>query len=201
MWDIDARIREFFGLVAADKIEIYNEFSLQHELGSYLRSVRSGATSDVKVQFERPYSDFDIKNRLVKKEIDIVLIASDRSAKAAIELKYPRRGQYPEQMFKACQDIRFLEELCAGGFDAGYFVMVADHPLFYESGRKDGIYQHFRSGYPLSGKIQKPTGMKDKTIGMKDAEVTLQGCYLIEWNAISGNGKFALLRVGNSLVG
>ena len=30
-------IEEFMDLVAVDKVDIYNEFSLQHELGKFLR--------------------------------------------------------------------------------------------------------------------------------------------------------------------
>jgi hypothetical protein len=68
---------------------------------------------------------------LVKKEIDISVLPLDSSERVAIELKFPRNGQYPEQMFKCCQDIRFLEQLVDAGLAAGMFVMVVSDPLFY----------------------------------------------------------------------
>ena len=124
---MNEQITEFFGRVAQGRIDIYNEFSLQHELGYFLRA---NVRNDVLIQFERRASFFGIKTKLTKKEIDIALFHSNQEHKVAIELKYPRNGQHPEQMFKACQDIAFLEELCAEGFDRGFFVMVADDPPF-----------------------------------------------------------------------
>lgn len=35
----------------------------------------------------------------------------DKTEKYAIEIKFPTNGQYPEQMFIFCKDIKFLEEL------------------------------------------------------------------------------------------
>src|SRR5438046_1592949 len=141
-WNLPRHLQGFFESVAQGKTEIYNEFSFQHELGCYLRSVMP---EEVKVQFERPSWFFGIRPKLLKK------------------------GQHPEQMYKACQDIRFLEQLCENGFERGYFVMVADDPLFY-SGSVAGIYCHFRGSVPLAGTIQKPTGLRD-------TNVALQGSY------------------------
>jgi hypothetical protein len=38
-WKILEHFQDFFAYVAQGKTEIYNEFSLQHELGCYLRFV------------------------------------------------------------------------------------------------------------------------------------------------------------------
>lgn len=48
---------EFMHLVADEQVEIYNEFSLQHELGLFLRTRLPG----YKVQFERNTKFFGIK--------------------------------------------------------------------------------------------------------------------------------------------
>ena len=139
MINLRHHITSFFTLVGEDKVEIYNEFSVQHELGIHLR--RSLGTH-LKVQYERPVSFFGLaKHAFEKREIDIAVFSPDHSEKYAIELKYPRSGQHPEQMFKACQDIRFLEQLCDSGFTTCFFVMVSDDRLFYEGGTiKNGIY-------------------------------------------------------------
>lgn len=188
MWNINVQIQEFFRRVAVGEIDIYNEFSLQHEMGFYLR----GATPDsIKVQFERPVSFFGIQDKLIKKEIDIALFVPNQSEKVAIELKYPRNGQYPEQMFKACQDISFLEQLCAHGFDEGYFIMAADDPLLYQAGGVEGIYKHFRCGVPLSDIIHKPTGLIEDT-------VTLLGSYTVGWSEVKGKQKYAVVSVNRS---
>jgi hypothetical protein len=89
----DDLIAPFINSISSGQIEIYNEFSLQHELGFFLRT----QLPNCKVQFERNVrSLFPSQNSFVKREIDIVL--TDRNADEhhwAIELKYPRNGQYP----------------------------------------------------------------------------------------------------------
>ncbi len=80
---------EFMYLVENESIEIYNEFSLQHELGIFLRERLTG----YKVQFERNTRFFGISGT-VKHEIDIVIYNSNE--KYAIELKFPVNSQYPE---------------------------------------------------------------------------------------------------------
>ena len=108
------QISEFFELVKTKEVEIYNEFSLQHELGIFLRHT----TPDLKVQFERNVSYFDAnKADFEKKEIDLCLFSHDQKNLAcAMELKFPRNGQVPESMFSFCKDIAFLEQLKQNGF-------------------------------------------------------------------------------------
>ena len=54
------------------------------------------------------------------------------SEKYAIELKYPRNGQYPEQMYSFVKDIIFMEQLKTEGFDATFSMVLVDDKLFYE---------------------------------------------------------------------
>ncbi len=189
MIDFLQRFENFFSLIANDSVEkIYNEFSLQHELGFYLRS---SLTENLKVQFERPFSFFGLKRRTFeKKEIDIAVFTPDKSVKYAIELKYPKNGQHPEQMFKACQDICFLEQLCENGFEKCFFAMVADDARFYaRTNKTDGIYQYFRGDTPINGIIQKPTGTKDHF-------VEIRGSYRIIWKNVSEKLKYTVLEIG-----
>lgn len=53
---LDLLITEFARTVTSGAIEIYNEFSLQHELGIFLRMELPGR----KVQFERNVSHFNL---------------------------------------------------------------------------------------------------------------------------------------------
>ncbi|KAA0891409.1 hypothetical protein [Oryzomonas rubra] len=181
------KFEKFSQLVESGQVEIYNEFSLQHELGLYLRSAIQDAK--VKVQFERNVSFFfDSINSFRKKEIDISIFLTDKSRKlCAIELKYPRNGQYPEQMFSFCRDIHFLEQLKVAGFEKAYFIVFADEKPFYE-GKADGIYGYFRSGRTLSGTIQKPTGSRDDFI-------EIGGSYSVCWSTVRGDLKFAIVEV------
>ena len=66
--------------------------------------------SDYKVQFERNVSFFGIIGITVKHEIDIVIYSEDMAEKYAIELKFPRNGQVPEQMYSFVKDICFMEQ-------------------------------------------------------------------------------------------
>jgi hypothetical protein len=176
MLELVANVHGFFDRLKVSGIEIYNEFSLQHELGGYLRSV--AAQGSYRVQFERPADFFEIpSDQLLKKEIDITIFSPDQTHKAAIELKFPRNGQYPEQMFSACKDVAFLEQLVEQGFDGGLFVMVADDRLFYEGADTGGVYSYFRSGKPICGLIRKPTGSKDESFAIR-------GSYILTWNKL-----------------
>jgi len=182
---LSSAIQPFITAVADEKIEVYNEFSLQHELGIFLRNY----LPDLKVQFERNVSFFfKDKSRFTKREIDIsAYSAADMSLAFAVELKYPRNGQHPEQMFSFCKDIAFAEELVAAGFPRAALVVFADDHLFYR-GSAENIYGFFRGERPIHGCIQKPTGKKDD-------EVTIHGSYKVEWKPIFGTLKFAILEV------
>ena len=130
-------IESFAEKVCAGEVEIYNESSLQHELGIFLRN----RLQNMKIQFERNVSYFRLSNiNFVKKEIDIsVFEIKDNTIflEAAIELKYPRNGQYPEQMFSFCKDIQFAEQLKQAGFQNAFVVIFADDHLFYEGNEVD----------------------------------------------------------------
>jgi hypothetical protein len=184
-------LTDFVSKVSQREIDVYNEASLQFELAIYLRERVSG---DYMVQLERNVDYFGLnKNNYLKKEMDVVIFAnnSDRGDRHCIELKFPRNGQYPEQMFEACKDIRFLEQLMNSGFAGCHFVMFADHPLFYTDIHNTSdldIYGAFRKGRPIKGKITKPTGKRDKVI-------QLDGEYRVDWKAIRGALRYCAMEV------
>jgi hypothetical protein len=176
----------FFDQVATGAIEIYNEFSLQHEFGILVREAVAGAE---KVQFERPIQYFGLTTgQYEKKEIDLSIFSSPSFPKAAVEFKFPRRGQHPEQMFSSCIDIRFLEQLTDTGFKAGFFIMVVDDRLFYEGRDRSRIYQFFRAGVTLHGHVSKPTGAKDHSID-------LRGSYDLKWQRAGNQMRWLLVEV------
>jgi hypothetical protein len=178
-------IAPFIDQIANGQIEVYNEFSLQHELGSFLR----GKFSTVRVQFERNVSFFfPRESSFIKREIDISVFSADvKELKWAIELKYPRNGQYPEQMYSFCKDILFAEQLRAAGFSRAALLIFIDDDLFCR-GPKEGIYGFFRGGRPLHGVVRKPTGAKD-------TEITVRGSYTVNWQTISERLKFSAVEV------
>ena len=131
-------LMSFCKKISDGKIEIYNEFSLQHEIGILLRNTMEGKL----VQFERNISFFGFsKDHFEKREIDIVVYQkSETLLDAAIELKFPKNGQYPEQMFSFCKDVVFMEQLKRAGFNKAYLIIFAEDRLFYEGEQKRYIW-------------------------------------------------------------
>ena len=204
-------IKKFSEQVECD-VDIYNEFSLQHELGIFLRKVfKTQNTESTKIQFERNISFFGLKKEddkskeklFEKSEMDICIFKPPRDWKGepinlhktpstVIELKFPRNGKYPEEMFSFCEDIRFLEQLLEAGFNKAYLVIFVNDKYFYSGkcvGRNGNkIYSYFRIGCekPLTGCIQKPTGKTDKKLQIK-------GIYQVKWHHIYKDFKYALI--------
>jgi len=176
----------FFQYVKDKNIELYNEFSLQHELGIYLRSI----LPDYKVQFERNISYFTNDRNTIKKEIDITIFSEDQRKKFAIELKYPLNGQHPEQMYSFVKDVKFMEEVKDRGFTATACVVLVSDKLFFDGKRKNGIYKYFRDEYSIYGDIYKPTGAK------KNKEfITLSRRHKFIWQSLDEDSKYYLIEI------
>ncbi|MBO1513561.1 hypothetical protein [Metabacillus bambusae] len=184
--DLQAQVVGFMNQVSDGTIEIYNEFSIQFELAIFLRA---DLPKEYKIQLERNINYFGLdKGHFLKKEMDIVVFNPATEEKHCIEIKYPTNGQYPEQMFSMCKDIKFLEELVDAGFSDSYCLVVVNDPLFYSNKGEEGIYRLFRKEKRLKGTIQKPTGKKDITYHLNHE-------YKIEWNNISGAEKYFIAKV------
>lgn len=174
---------DFIENIKTGKLEIYNEFSLQHELGIFLRNALPG----YRVEFERNVSYFNI-SETVKKEIDIVIYKEndkgEKTDKYAIELKFPRNGQYPEQMYSFIKDIKFMEQLSGARFEKTYCLTLVDDNKFYSNNnlKTDGIYGYFRDKKQIAAKIERPTGNTGNFI-------ELDKTYTITWEELE-NEKF-----------
>ena len=183
-------IQDFMKLIDRNKIQIYNEFSFQHELGIYLRE--NIEREQYLVQFERNVSFFMInKEETIKKEIDIVIYNTDKTEKYAIELKYPLNGQYPETMYSFIKDIKFCEQLADNGFNGAISVVAVGDKLFYDGTLKEGIYKYFRNSKPILGRIDKPTGNQIDSI-------YIDGKYVIDWKAVDSKLKYYLVAIETS---
>lgn len=176
----------------SDGSAVYNEFSLQHELGFFLRSRLKG--EGYKVEFERNVSFFGINNgngnKLTKHEIDISIYKKDASGnfteKYAIELKYPRNGQYPESMYSCVKDIKFMEELRKNGFNGTAVLTFVDGKKFYSGGHPKDIYRYFRDTTPENGSIKKPTGCRKEYC-------YISGSYNVNWKEINADLRYYII--------
>jgi hypothetical protein len=188
---LDRLIAPFIEAVHDGAVEVYNEFSLQHELGIFLRGNQKNSV----VQFERNIKHFFptiASDAFTKREIDIAIYTPEpRTLEWAIELKYPRNGQHPEQMFSFCKDVAFAEELRVAGFRRAGLVIFAEDNLFWR-GPAEGIYGYFRGKIPLNGVVRKPTGARD-------AEVCIRGTYTAHWKPVVGNLMYAVIEVEDML--
>jgi hypothetical protein len=184
--NIEEYIQAFFHKVAIHSIDIYNEFSLQHELGLFLRDL---VPKPYKVEFERNVKFFYPGAKCTKSEIDLVIYHPDQlDEKYAIELKFPKNGQYPETMFHFVKDILFMEQVKQLGFKKTFAVTYVNDKLFYQGDKMDGIYRYFRGSKILNGEIQKPTGKKDETL-------LIMGTYQISWIPLSNGSKYYIVNI------
>lgn len=130
---------------------IYNEFSLQHELGIHLRNELK--EQGYKIQFERNIDDVnkqyfktDFSKTLMKKEMDIYIRHGNDHY--AIELKFPLKKQSAREvhMYHLIEDIVFMKQAKNMGFKETFVLTLVNDPGYYkQSNRKcKEVYKIFR---------------------------------------------------------
>ena len=191
---------------------IYNEFSLQFELGIFLRNNGFNVyfEKNVMAEFSKEYSkDF------IKKEMDLYVIGKDNE-KYAIELKYPTNGAYPKRMFQFLADIQFMESVkknlsftktfCLALINTdrkgGPFMVIGKkntndelkpiYSLFRSSENSYNNSELFFAQQPIHGKINNPINSKKST---EPPFVKIEGSYNIKWNKANENFWYYLLEI------
>ncbi len=186
--NLEVLIIDFLNTIEPKAIEIYNEFSLQHELGIYLRNY----LPNYKVQFERNISYFFDKAQTIKKEIDIVIFDNNKTEKYAIEIKYPRKAAYSRRLYSFVKDIKFMEELKNLGFTETYCLTLVEQAPFYSGKNNQGIYKYFRDEHKVYGNIKNPiTNPNDKN----PPSISIDGIYPIIWKNLDGKRKYYLIKI------
>ena len=178
-------LEDFVSQITKGKTEIYNEASIQYELAIFLREV----IPNYKIQLERNVSYFELnKKHFLKREIDIVLFNTTKTRKFAIEIKYPL-SEVPIQMYKFCEDIKFLEQLKESGFTDNFFLAITPLSNFWsDRGETGTIYEKFRKEKELYGTIKNQ-------IGDSKEEVTLKGRHKINWLTINDSTRYFVMRI------
>lgn len=150
-----------------DNKHIYNEFSLQHELGIKLRTkLKEKNKSNYLVQFERNITSFKnlpveyqinenkidkakINKDFKKSEIDILIVNKAKpNEKFAIELKYHRKelGEVPDFIYNCVVDMWFVKRMVDKGvIKNGFCVVVTEDNDIYDAKRK--ITEDMRKNY------------------------------------------------------
>lgn len=140
--------------------KIYNEFSLQHELGDFLKNElkKYPEFKDYKVQYERNVKDFfagrtlDEDKDFIKSEMDIVIFKdfNKDSEKYAIELKFPTNNTPSKRMPHFLEDIIFMQNVRKHlHFKTYCLTLVPNNEnghSFLDDKRKGGkeFYEYFR---------------------------------------------------------
>jgi hypothetical protein len=134
-------INSFFTTIRQTPIELYSEFGLQHELALFLRSNYPDLT--IRLEYPTPRI-FNPLPQFIKKEIDIYITTST-GLKFAIELKMPKDDcGAPNEMYRAIQDVKFLEQLRHNNIDGCYAILFTERQAFWQAPQANaGIYQYF----------------------------------------------------------
>ena len=191
---ISNTIDKFFNDLKAGSINVDedfdNEFGMQFELGIRLRNAlaQNGfAAQGYKVYFEKNIKNICCKNNLaykndtLKKEIDL-LVAKTSSGPSrqleelyAIELKFPRNGQYPEQMYSFVKDLAFIAQLRANyNFKGCWSVVLVDDDNFCKTTNRKttkAIYTYFREDKNIGNNLKKIGGVIEKPTGQYKYQV------------------------------
>ena len=168
---------------------IYNEFSLQHELGIYIRDKLD--KNEYKVLFEKNVKDICDKkykdsNDWEKHEIDILIVGKDKDKWKpffAIELKFPTNGQYPEQMKAFINDIDFMRQVkercqCKNTY---CLTLVNDHNFYMLSKREQKTSSNYDNYLYFRGSKSKENYPKINWNTLKEADDENDvKCYLID---------------------
>jgi hypothetical protein len=179
--DIKRLITEFVELIENDKVEIYNEASLQYELAIFLRN----KYPDYKIQLERNISYFGLdKLEFEKKEMDIIIFKDKNNLKEAIiiELKaiIGQNKDRPVTVFQWIKDLRFLEELKSEGAKC-YSIFFTDEDKFLSGTNNVGdLLKNFRNR-KVEGTYYKHQNSK------KNNKITLDKYYSFDWKEIKND--------------
>lgn len=171
---------------------IYNEFSLQFELGHFLRTAGHDVFYEKNVcnEFQIPDKSASIF-KTSKKEID--LIVKSASCKAAIELKYLNNGKHPEAMYDIISDLNVLGIIKSKDKSYKCYQLTVTTDINFTSlyPKKSApktdfsvkLYNAFRHSHPLNGIYHKPTGDKKGELSLDISNIQFTSPTIV-WNKV-----------------
>ena len=193
------------GKITGQRIEVFNEASLQLQLASILKTLGElyEETPDERFNIELEKNvtlvgGTFIKSKTEKAKIDIWFslenIKSGEKHSCAIELKYFKKANHrePNNRYDVFKDLHNLERY--GGFvDIGFLLVATDHPHYinkeeFSPDTKDFDFREGRSysaGVDLVYRTQNPYG----------PPITLQGSYDFSWRKVETGLSFLFIPV------
>lgn len=192
--DIPTIIKNFVERAQKNRLEIYNEISLQLELAIFLREILGDG---FKVQLERNISFLGLKGDFVKKEIDIIIFKDghELNDSIAIELKAVINQAHarPITVFNWITDLKFLEQLKSAGIGRCYSLFVTDHnALLTTPGGpepKSRLLPDFRV------REMYGTYSTHATLNKKNKYICLNSKYKFNWNKFVENQQYFILEI------
>ncbi|SMG31082.1 hypothetical protein SAMN05720489_2097 [Fibrobacter sp. UWB13] len=121
-------LRDFLKLLSEEDYNelIYNEFSLQFELGFFLRKRGFKVYFEINVKNDKVCGNSTDLSKFVKKEIDLFIINGDGS-KSAVELKFPTHKAYSKRKKDCEKDALFMERVSLEDGVAKTYCLVLVH--------------------------------------------------------------------------
>jgi hypothetical protein len=187
------RINDFFREIQLNRIELYSEFGLQHELAIFLRN----NFNDLTIKLEYPTTRiFRPTPNFIKKEIDIY-ITTQAGQRYVVELKMPKGdGGTPQAMYNAIEDVKFLEQLRQANINGCYSILATSCNAFWDAPIANaGIYSYFNNQIAIQSiDIQQlPTFLQNK------GNIQLANIYQANWqdyiDSTNTNWKFYVLNI------
>ncbi|HKL41336.1 MAG TPA: hypothetical protein VJ962_01960 [Clostridia bacterium] len=183
---LEKHIEDFAKLIKSTSLDIYNAFSLKHELGNYLSEK---LPRNYKIHFDRSFSDFGVNaGETINNKMDLVIFNSNKNFKYCVAIKFPINNQIPLTMYKIIKDFKLLEQLMDHDFIKCYQITLIDDEEFLTGVSKEGIYEYFRTDTPIHGEILNPTGRNDEKINIK-------GHYQMYWRNLGDSRKLSIVEV------
>ena len=185
-----------------NKEQIYNEPSIQFELGFYIREeIRKLGRKDYAVEFERNIKDigiFDSKEikKLPKKEMDIYIYKKNSNERYVIELKYPNDSDATTSFEnELMQDIHFIQELRKKFTRCISFSIVDITPnRFYVSKRNSNSELNLYIRPKKNTQPKEITGNIEYRINNKTFSYKFSPC-TVKWKTLNNNQKYSIIIV------
>ena len=184
---------------------IYNEISLQLELGKYLeKELNRDGHNNYKIFFEKNMYDKDTKyteqnkaDPWIKRKADIVIVDKKNNNKYAIELKFVRKENFhvPVSMYEFIEDIHFMEQVKEyNNYTETYNLIIVNNKNFFTVSRKNNeknseTYKYYKIFRNEKEKVIIPNNQEYYNPVEKGKKFKLYNNYDKKWERIFKNNK------------